>query len=519
MGGHANKVEQLFPHLQKNVGYNQEVCNLILRLLNKGQLDTAKKMLPTMPKLANVEDTPFKGAFFIKQLLRIGKSADEVVKTCLELKTEGLIPNAILIATENALIQGRSEIAQKLFAEYEKEGLEVRSHFYWPLLAQKVKENDEEGLLQILKDMQHKNVNVSGEALRDYVIPYLIKKDPSSVISKLQLSEIPVSYSAKNMLHEQLDQGKIKEAAQTALQYRTRGNYALIARPLLNALGKTKDVDSFVSILHVLSSKPNNQIEEDTTIEEGQKDESNLHEVSRLVKTASKVLAKPNLVERLLSGLQAKGLRITVKCAESIEQYMGETLTTNISELLSQLTSSDLEATPLENIRRDAPRNAAELEQLITQLKTKEGSNVARLQKQLLLTYIKDNNVSKLSSYIEELKASKFEISAAVYAQLFEFYCQNDDIEKAKQCHAEILAQNPDFTLNKYKLVVMAYALVKANNFDEAIKFLKESKLADDSEAGYMLNSKSWQLLNTLAEENEPAKVSFFHFFSDKQKA
>lgn len=506
IGGHGDKVEQLFPHLQKSHGYNQEACNVILRLLNKGQLETAKKMLPTMPKSANVDDTPFKGAFFIKQLLRVSKSADEIVKTCLELKAEGLIPNAILIATENALIQGRSEVAQKLFVEYEKEGLEVRSHFYWPLLAQKVKENDEEGLLHILKEMQSKKLNVSGEALRDYVIPFLSKKNPGSVISKLQLADIPVSYSAKNLLYEQLEQNKIKEAAQTALQYRTRGNYTLIARPLLNALSKTKDVDSFVTILHVLSSKMNNQVEEDTN-EDGQRDDSNLVEVSRLVKTASKILSKPQIIEKLLQGLKAKGLRITVESAEAIEQSMGENLSTNISELLSQLTSSEIEMAPLENIRRDAPRNADELEQLIAQLKNREGANVNRLQKQLLTTYIQDNNVPKVNSYLQELKASNFEISPAVYAQLFEFYCTNNDIEKARQCHAEILAQNPDFVLNKYKLVVMAYALVKGNRFDEAITFLKESKFADDSETGYMLNSKCWQILNTLAEEKDVAKV------------
>lgn len=515
VGGFGNKAEQLLPHLQKGFGYNQDCCNLILRLLNKGQLETAKKILQTMPKSEKIEDTPFKGAFFIKQLLRVGTSADEVVQTCLELKSQGLIPNAILIATENALIQGRTEVAQKLFGEYEKEGLEVRSHFYWPLLVQKVKENDEEGLLYIIQEMQHKNVNISGEALRDYVIPYLMKKDPDNVISKLQLANIPVSYSAKNLLCELLEQGKMKEAAQIALQYRTRGNFSLIARPLLNALAKTKDVDSFVSILHVLSNKlQSNQVEEDSVNEEGQSDDTNLNEVSRLVRTATKVLANAPLVEKLLSGLQAKGLRITVETAEVLEQYMGENLTTNISEILTQLTSNDLEVVPLGNVRRDSPRNSSELEKLIAQIKTKEGANVNRLQRQLLSAYIKENNSSKVNSYIEELKASNFEITTAVQAQLLEFYCENDDIERAKQCHEEIVAQSPDFLINKYKLVLMAYALIRANRFDEAISFLQESKLPDDPESGYMLNSKCWQILNYLAENKDAPKVSLL--FSNK---
>ncbi|KOB79221.1 putative bicoid mrna stability factor [Operophtera brumata] len=459
-GGHEDKVEQLFPHLQKHQGYNQDVLNLILRLLNKGHLETAKKMLPTMPKSANVEDTPFKGAFFIKQLLRVGKSADEIIKTCLELKEEGLIPNAIYIATENALIQGRTEVAQKLLTEYEKEGHEVRPHFYWPLLAQKVKENDEEGLLQIVKEMQAKNITVTGESLRDYVIPYLLKKgSPQVVISKLQFANVAAIHSSRNVVVELLDTGRIKEAADIAIRYRTRGNIALISRPLLNALSKTKDVNSFVSILHVVSSKAQNS--EDDTMDDNQTEDTDAN-VSRIVISAVKIVSKDNTCEELLSGLHSKGLRITIEAAESIEQYLGESMTTTMSELLSLLTSLQLEIAPVQSRRDGPPRNSDQLEKLIETLKGREGKNVARLQKQLLSTYMDENNVEKLNSYVEELKsASDFELTVSSYAQLYEFYCVNDDIEKAKECHAKIVEKSPEFMLNRYKLVLMASALVK----------------------------------------------------------
>lgn len=511
IGGHEDKVEQLFPHLQKHQGYNQDALNLILRLLNKGHLDTAKKILPTMPKAANVEDTPFKGAFFVKQLLKVGKSADEIVKTCLELKEEGLIPNAIYIATESALIQGRTEVAQKLLTEYEKEGNEIRPHFYWPLLAQKVKENDEEGLLQIIKDMQAKNINVTGESLRDYVIPYLLKKDsPQTVISKLQLANVAVIHTSRNVVVELLDTGKVKEAADIATRYRTKGNFAFISRPLLNALSKSRDVDSFVSILHVVSSTPQNQGEEETN-DDNQSEETEAN-VSRIVNNAIKILSKGDACEALLSGLHSKGLRITVETAESIQQYLGESMTTKMSELLSLLTSAELELAPVQSFRNDgATRNSIQLEKLIETLKTKEGTNVSRLKKQLLTTYIEENNIEKVKKYLEELRSdTEFEVTVPTYAQLYEFYCVNDEIEKARECHAKILEKNPEFVMNRYKLVLMANALIKADKFDEAMEFLKSNKVTDDKESGFMLNSKCWQLLNGLAEQKEPTKVSFF---------
>lgn len=515
-GGHEDKVEQLFPHLQKHQGYNQDVLNLILRLLNRGHLQTAKKMLPTMPKSANAEDTPFKGAFFVKQLLRVGKSADEIVKVCLELKEEGLIPNAIYIATENALIQGRTEVAQKLLNEYEKEGNEIRPHFYWPLLAQKIKENDEEGLLQIVKDMQAKNVNVTGESLRDYVIPYLLKKDsPHVLISKLQLSNISVIHTTRNLVVELLDRGRVKEAADIASRYRMRGNFSLLSRPLLNALSKTRDVNSFVSILHVVISNSQNQ-EDDN--EDTQEDID--VNISRIVKNAIRIVSKDDACEALLSGLHSKGLRITVEAAESIQQYLGESMTTKMSELLSELTSAELEVVPIPSSRwDDLPRNSAQLEKLIETLNSREGTNVGRLQKQLLSTYIDENNVAKVNSYLEQLQSDqKFELTTSSYAQLYEFYCVNDEIDKANECKAKIIEKSPDFILNRYKLVLMANALIKAGRFDEAVEFLKNSKLMDDRESGFMLNSKCWQLLNGLAEQKAADKVSQFIYLATLSK-
>ncbi|CAH0581522.1 unnamed protein product [Chrysodeixis includens] len=511
VSGHGDKVDELIPHLQKGMGYNQDVCNLILRLLNKGQEETAKKIMKTMPKSTNVEDTLFKGAFFVKQLLRINKSADNIIKTCKELINEGLVPNAFFIATEGALQHGHTELALKLFQELKNEGLEIRPHYYWPLLAQKGKENDEEGLLQILRSMVGNGIAATGEALRDYVIPYLIKKDtPQNVILKLQIANVPVIHSARNIMVELLDRGNIKSAAEIALQYRPRGNYGLVARPLINALNKTKDVDSFVSILHVVSSKAQaiQQTEEDTANDDVTSDDTNaIQEISRILLSSIKNLGKPDLVESLLQGIYSKGLRITTETAESIQQFLGENMTTNHSELLSKLTTSDMEMVPLENTRKSTGvRTTAQLEGLYRNLKAKGGANLTRIQKQLLVAFIKDNNVPKVNSFLEELKTSNFELTTATLAQLFEFYCENGEIQRAEECKAQITEKNPEFELNKYKLVVMANALVKVNRFDDAIQYLKQTKQVEENN-GFMVNSKCWQILNYLAEQKNDVQV------------
>lgn len=505
IGGHSDKMESLFQHLQKGMGYNQDVCNVILRLLNKGQLDAAKKIMKTMPKTTNNDDTPFKGAFFIKQLLRVKKSPEDIIKACRELKDEGLVPNSIYIATESALQQGHVELSQSLFKELQKEGYEIRQHYYWPLLAQKGREGDEEGLLQLIRDMVKEGNIPSGEALRDYVIPHLIRKDtPLNIILKLQIANVPVAHAARNLMIELLQAGKLKQAAEVALKYRPRGQYSLITRPLIIALSKTKDINAFSTILHVICSSQSQLTQTD---DDANDDSQHDIEVGRIVLSALKNLANVDAAKQLLQAIHAKGLRISSESAEAIQQYLGKNLTTELSELLSQLTSPDLEIAPLEVQRgyNNEPRNSAQLEKLLAQGKPESEK---RLQRQLISAYIKENNVEKLNKLLADLKASNFELSNLVLSQLFEFYCVNDDLEKAKQIHSEILQKDPEFVLNKFKLVQMSYALVRAGKVEEAIQFLKDNRHEPESDKGsFMLNSKCWQMLNSLAEKKEDSKV------------
>lgn len=515
VGGHGDKVEQIFPHLQKGLGYNQDVCNLILKLLNKGEEETAKKIMKTMPRFATQEDTVFKGAFFIKQLFRLNKSAEQLIKSCKDLQQDGLVPNAMYIATETALQQGRSEVAQQLFKELENEGKEIRQHYYWPLLAQKGKEHDEEGLLQILRDMAGRGLTPTGEGLRDYVIPYLLDRDnEENVILKLQIGNVPLIHGARNLMVELLEQGKINKAANIAVKYQPRGQYNLVSRPLQNALAKTKDINSFATVLHVISSQGQiTQTEEDATNDDAQSDDkSNSNEVGRIVKTAVKILEHPELCEKLLQAIHSKGLRISSEAAEAIQQHLGQNLTTVLSELLSKLTSSDLELAPLGSPSRGVQvRNSAQLEYLLVQAKSKGSSNVNRLQRQLLALYINENNVQKIDSFLVELKSSNFELTVPTLAQLYEFYCQNGDIDKAKECEKQISAKDPEFQLNKYKLILMAYAYVQAKRYDEALEFLKSRKLNSSSENNnFIFNSKCWQMLNSLAEDKQDVIVSIY---------
>lgn len=161
----------------------------------------------------------------------------------------------MLIALEAALSQGEVETAQLLLKELHSSGVELREHYYWPLLVKKGKENDEEGLLQVLRGMSNEGLTPSRETLQNYVIPYLLKySDPANVVVKLQIANIPVMVAAKSVLLELLQMHKIQEAANLAQSYNIRGN-AFMKDSLIAALAKSKDVVSFTKLLQITSSK------------------------------------------------------------------------------------------------------------------------------------------------------------------------------------------------------------------------------------------------------------------------
>ncbi|XP_022120292.2 leucine-rich PPR motif-containing protein, mitochondrial [Pieris rapae] len=509
VGGHENKVEQLYTHIRKSVGYNQDVCNLILRLLNQGCDTTAKSIMKTMSASVNIDDSGifFKGSFYVKHLIKLNRPVDSIIKSCKELQEEALVPKALQIATEVSLQLGHTELAYKLFGELKNEGFEIRQHYYWPLLTQKGKEGDEEGLLQIVRTMTTENLSPSGEALRDYIIPYLLKNDsPQNVIIKLQLANVPVFHSARNVIVELLRKDHINAAAEIALKYRPKGGFSIIGPMLINAVTNTKDIDSFAKIVHVLSSlQPNT--EEDTPDDGPER--STVNEVGRVVRQAVKALNKAGLSENILKAVLDRGLRIDVASAEEIQQILGNNMTTEISKLLSSLTSSDLECTPLEASKlpnNKKKMNSQQLENLIKKVQS-QGGNVGRLQKQLLITYMEENNIAKLDNYLTELKSSNFELSMTTLTQLYEVYLENDMIEKANEIHTQILNKNPEFVINRFKKVMMAEALIRANKFDEAIQYLKDHKPTDDITSNFALNAKCWQVLNGVCEEKDVAKI------------
>nr|CAH7745849.1 unnamed protein product [Callosobruchus chinensis] len=211
--GHTQHVPTVLTKVRKAVGYSQDAINIILRLINKGQEDAAFMVLKSLNRVTREDGsiTP-SSLFFVKQLVKANRPIEKIVQMCDQLEKEQLYERALTLATENSLQLGNDKLAYPLLEKLRDKGLEIRQHYFWPLIVSKASDPTGEGIIQVLQKMQEFNLNPSGDTIRDYVIPNL-KGKSSELIAKLREGNISVGASACSLVTHLLQKDEIAEAA------------------------------------------------------------------------------------------------------------------------------------------------------------------------------------------------------------------------------------------------------------------------------------------------------------------
>lgn len=142
INGHKEHVPGLLEKTRKQFGYNQDAINIIFRLINKNEDDSAYLILKSMPRLAKEDGTLHpSGHFFLKQLVKADFPIEKIVRYSNLLMEDNMYDRGLTHATESALQFGNVKMAMKLFDELEKVGAPIRQHYFWPLLKVRFKKS------------------------------------------------------------------------------------------------------------------------------------------------------------------------------------------------------------------------------------------------------------------------------------------------------------------------------------------------------------------------------------------
>lgn len=526
--GHGDKIEAVLERTKKSLGYNQDAFNLILRLTNKGHVDCAFKVLQTMRSATEGET----GNFFVRQMVKANVSSDKIISVCRTMRDSQMNSRAVLVAIESALQTGAaSQVVVDLLKEAQQAGLEVRQHYFWPVLVSAGRSGRVDEVTVVLKQMNEFGLSPSGETVRDYIIPNLKgagkDADPDQLMNVLIGAGVSSGQAASSVCYALLQKNKLREAAKLGHQYKVFLAPNLFRKPLVSALASTNDVASFIKFVRVIHDSQDRRAvftkqevdeEEATAIEVETVSNNNNNNKSEIVgQLVNDVVShfranRLEMLQQVLRGLVAEGLSMSGKQAEFVQEKLGAQMTTEISDMLSKLTAGDLEPVHREPEKRNSPlsqMSPAQIERLIEQVAAK-GENVNRLKRYWVASCFRDKDLAKAEQVIGRLEAEGYVVTGGVFAQLVDLYVQNGELDKALKTLERVQSKEADFKLDNLKTVRLAGALVEAEKLADAVALLdaqKKPELSSEDQS-FNYNAICWRLLNGLAEKGRVAELN-----------
>lgn len=510
--GHDEHVPAILSKVRKAVGYNQDAVNVILRLINKGQEKSAFLILKSMPRGTKEDGSPQPtGHFFIKQLVKAERPLEIILNYCTMLQKEEMYDRAVLLAAETSLQLGNEKLAYPLLEHLQKEGQQIRQHFFWPLILSKADDPSGREIINVLRKMQEFNFTPNNETVREYVIPNL-RGNTSEILALLRDANISVGSAAASLAISLLQRNKIDEAAAIATTVPAYYNPEMIKRALTASFYKTNDLQSYISIIRAVydnsERRPVRNKQESDEEESTEKDDKLEVVGSFILDLTSNRIKFTENIEPVLKELVNQGLGISSSAAEKIEDKLGEKMTDQISDLLGKLTSGELNPIPLDrkppSYTPSHQMNIAQLERLIHNLSTKN-QDTKGLKRQLLTLYYRAKDLEKTEKLLEDLKQTDFVFTSGIYAQLLDLYSCHDNLDKAMEYYEKTKEKEGDkFVLDNSKIIRLSQLFFKNNRYEEGFSILENTpRDKKQEEKTFTYSSLVWRFLNSLADEGK----------------
>ncbi|KAJ6650150.1 Leucine-rich PPR motif-containing protein, mitochondrial [Pseudolycoriella hygida] len=345
---HRDFVHKVMPRLRKLAGYNSVATKLILRLVNKGEEDIAYTIFKTLHRQARTDDGALSddGTFLIKQMVKARRPTAKILYVCEKLQEEGLNGRAFLVAVEMAATFGRLDIALLLLTEVQKMGVPLKSHNFWPLICVQAAAGPN-AVVSILRLMKSQfGIQPSRQTIREYVVPNMKRLSYDAIVSMLRTAGVSRSTAITSCLFDAIVQCKMKEAAilVSACSVTQPGLFIV---PLADALAKTNDYQSYISIVRSICDNVSRMSRNARSLdeEEGYVFKSTENFVGHFAFAAiTRLHCNPiEGAQKILSALIEQGMCLSKFYGDRIQSKLPET--PEISALLHELISSGVKQT------------------------------------------------------------------------------------------------------------------------------------------------------------------------------
>lgn len=421
---------------------------------------------------------------FMNELVVSNAPVDDIVKYANDFVNSGYNQHLLIDVAEIGLKLGREKLCHAIFQAMRNKNIEIRPHYYWPLLLRAYHNKGEAEIFSLVKSMTNQGVEIDSDTLLHYVYPYVNTANPIITLQKLLLNNVPATVSYTSLLSFLLQQTRLRAVARLCTsQVRYKVHYKELMSPLIHAYLTTKDVKNCVMLL--------------TAFPQGE------DFVGLFLKSIIKV-ENPIYIEDLqilLEEFKQHEIMISQEDAtilkNRLEQNKNFNIMTKIANLIDDLVDPNRKNSSL--ILHMKYMDSKELTYYMVELKSKN-ANIQAILRRLLILYCIENNFKKVEEIKREYDTYKYEWVPNMKLFLFESYLKQDKLKEAEALLSDLQIMPGEFQLDQIKIVMYATALVKADKLTKAFDVIDTFSTINKVDRKVDAHAQCCTLLQTLAQ-------------------
>ncbi|NXG74657.1 LPPRC protein, partial [Baryphthengus martii] len=493
--GYPQYIEDIRERIRFERELIPDAMNLCLTLITHGFEDISFRILKSFNHFSR--DNVDQGSFFLQHCVNSDTPVNKLKQFCSELKEAKMHSAPLPFVLRCALEANKTALAIDVMKMMKEEGLPLRPHYSWPLLAGFQKEKNLKGIFEVLKVMHELGVELDAETYTDYVF----KNFADSETARAQLRKNDCLFESPGL--------SVAEIRYEAAHGRLENVLSLLS----SASTPPVDFRQFRSSL-ILAFKSSNDVQLWSKITE------------LLYKDERYCLTPPgpteavgyflyHLIDSMSdSEVQAKEerLRQYFHQLKKMNIVIPTTLCSGICRLLDSLQVPELIkvcgsiAITLKLKNGSAKSGVSALEKKLEQRKA-ENQPITDVLKQLIRALCEEENMQKAL----EVKA-KYEPDMVVggYAALINLCCRHDNVEEAMNLKEKVFPKNSPVALDTGKYVALVEVLAKHGRLEDAINILTEMKEKDVPISDRTVTS-FFRILNAAAIRGEVEAVHRLH--------
>ncbi|XP_037128630.1 leucine-rich PPR motif-containing protein, mitochondrial [Syngnathus acus] len=476
--GHKQHVPEMVERLRHERGYVPDAMNLCLSLITQGHHDTAFLILRTFPSLQSDDVTansPNFGNFFLRHCINTNTPIEKIGHYCKELQGSQLHTSPLTFALSCALEAKKTDVSLELMKMMKEQNLPIRPHYFWPLLTQPVKDNNANGVVEVMKGMQALDVTPDLDTICGYIYPVF----PSVEAAHQALTDAGISMESEGFRASEIRFLAANNLAQlyTLLSDPSHPplDLGLFRGSLIQGFRKSDDTENMVKITKLFY--------EDERFSKAQ--DKSADTVAYLLynlidgMSESEVQAQEDKLRRYFNELKERNIVIPSNIYRGIRNLLEAC---HVPELIKDVI---VLVDPNERVSNGptstAPRlsglegKVSLLEAKLAELKA-ENKPLAFTLKQVIQALSAEENLQRA---LELKQEHEDDMSLGAYAFLINLCCRHNNVEEALNLKREMSRQDSSVGLDANKYIALVKVLAKNGRVEEAVDILKEMKEKD----------------------------------------